>query len=74
MDYADDVTILAKTKREMNSAILALNEWCLRNRMQVNASKTKIFKFRTKGGWRADERTGFLLTGGAWRRCTRRPS
>lgn len=47
--YADDLTILAETKIEMNKILKALYEYCQLNKLEINLEKTKIVIFR-KGG------------------------
>ena len=44
--YADDIILIAKTEAELQSLLLALEEWCNLWQLYVNVTKTKIMHFR----------------------------
>ena len=47
--YADDIVIFASTAEELQHGLNLLSDYCLRWKLKVNVSKTKILIFR-KGG------------------------
>ena len=53
--YADDVVLLTETEDELQYLLNELNRWCDINKLEVNASKSKVVHFRTpskaKTGW-----------------------
>ena len=49
MLYADDIVIFANTAEELQNGLNLLSDYCLRWKLKVNVSKTKILIFR-KGG------------------------
>lgn len=50
LEFGDDVVMLAKTEREMNSMIERLEKYLDEKRLKLNRSKTKILRFRKGGG------------------------
>ena len=44
--YADDITIFASSAEELQTNLSMLSEYCSRNKLIVNTSKTKIMIFR----------------------------
>lgn len=48
--YANDIVLLAKEEDEMRSMISRLEEYMDRKGLELNANKTKIMRFRRKGG------------------------
>ena len=47
--YADDIVIFAASAQELQNNLNLLSEYCHRNRLKVNTSKTKIMVFRRGG-------------------------
>ena len=47
--YADDITIFASSAEELQTNLNMLSEYCSRNKLIVNTSKTKIMVFRRGG-------------------------
>ena len=47
--YADDITIFASSAEELQTNLNMLSEYCNRNKLIVNTSKTKIMFFRRGG-------------------------
>ena len=47
--YADDAAAVTTSNREMKNVLLTLKEWSEQNKLKVNASKTKMMKFRNGG-------------------------
>ena len=47
--YADDQVLLADSPHNMNRALAALYEYCLLNKLTVNAAKSKVLVFQRKG-------------------------
>ena len=45
--YADDVVLLTETEDELQYLLNELNRWCDINKLEVNASKSKVVHFRT---------------------------
>ena len=43
---ADDIILIAKSEAELQSLLLALEEWCNLWQLYVNVTKTKIMHFR----------------------------
>ena len=43
--YADDTVILSETDKDMQKGLDALSEYCTRNGLEINVSKTKIIVF-----------------------------
>ena len=43
---ADDVVLLAENEHDLQRMLDRLNDWCLANRMSVNASKSNVVHFR----------------------------
>lgn len=50
MAYADDIVLLAEEEEEMRSMIGRLEEYLDRKRLELNAGKTKIMRFKRGGG------------------------
>lgn len=48
--YADDMVLLAEEEEELNSMIERLEEYLDQKRLELNAKKTKIMRFRRGGG------------------------
>ena len=46
--YADDIVLLAPNPSSLQSLIDKLNVWCMKNRIAINTSKTKVIHFRNK--------------------------
>ncbi|KAL5015362.1 hypothetical protein ScPMuIL_009632 [Solemya velum] len=44
--YADDVVLLAETPEDLNELLDSLSDWCNRNCLFVNPSKSKVVHFR----------------------------
>ena len=44
--YADDVVLLAENANDLQCMFDMLNDWCLANRMSLNASKNNVVHFR----------------------------
>ena len=44
--YADDIVLLANTVKDLQKQLDCLHNWCVKWRMEVNVSKTKIVHFR----------------------------
>ena len=44
--YADDVVLLAQNAHDLQYMLDMLSDWCLANRMSVNASKKNVVHFR----------------------------
>ena len=44
--YADDLVLIADRPDTLNNLLQALNQWCTKNNMAINPSKTKIIHFR----------------------------
>ena len=42
--YADDKIVLAKTERELQSALDAVDEYCNNMQLTVNTQKTKVME------------------------------
>jgi hypothetical protein len=57
--YADDLAISASNRTTLQNAINTLNEWCQRNGMTINSTKTKVMKFSKGGGPSATDRNFF---------------
>lgn len=53
--YADDLVLLAEGKDEMKSMMERLERYLDKKRLELNASKSKIMRFR-KGGRRMEKR------------------
>ena len=47
--YADDITIFASSAEELQTNLNMLSEYCSRNKLIVNTSKTKHMVFRRGG-------------------------
>ena len=47
--YADDITIFASSAQDLQTNLNMLSEYCSRNKLIVNISKTKIIGFRCGG-------------------------
>ncbi len=43
--YADDTVILAESEKELQQQLDALHEYCIENKLSVNATKTKVMVF-----------------------------
>ncbi|KAI0978018.1 hypothetical protein GJ496_001780 [Pomphorhynchus laevis] len=48
--YADDLTILAASSEDVKWALSQLQLYCVKNKLTVNSTKTKIIKFRRDPG------------------------
>lgn len=48
--YADDMVLMAEKEDEMKSTIGRLEKYLDRKKLELKASKTKIMRFRKKGG------------------------
>ena len=46
--YADDIILLASSAGELKNMLKTVYKWCIRWRLKVNSSKTKIMHFRSK--------------------------
>ena len=46
--YADDVVLMADNAQDLQNMLDLLNDWCLANKMSVNASKSNVIHFRPK--------------------------
>lgn len=46
--YADDVSLLAESKEDLQIMLNVLYNWCCRWRLTINESKTQILHFRKK--------------------------
>ena len=44
--YADDIVLLAENEEELQQLLHELNLWCENNKLEVNASKSKVIHFR----------------------------
>ena len=44
--YADDIVLLADNKQNLQVLLNTLNEWCNRNDLSINVSKSNIVHFR----------------------------
>ena len=44
--YADDLVLIADKPNTLDKLLLALNQWCIENRMCINPDKTKIIHCR----------------------------
>ena len=47
--YADDIVLIGSTSMELERMLQKLSEWCIKWRVSVNVSKTKIVHFRKQG-------------------------
>lgn len=47
--YADDIVLLAEDEEGMRSMIGRFEEYLNKKRLELNANKTKIMRFRKKG-------------------------
>lgn len=47
--FADDAVALARTPTDMRAILVAVEEYCDRNSLTVNANKTKIVEFKNSG-------------------------
>ena len=47
--YADDIILIAKSEAELQSLLLALEEWCNLWQLYVNVDKTKIYTLDIQG-------------------------
>lgn len=48
--YADDMVLMAHEEEEMESMIVRLEEYLDKKKLELNASKTKMMRFRKGGG------------------------
>ena len=46
--YVEDVVLMADNAQDLQSMLDLLNDWCLANKMSVNASKRNVIHFRLK--------------------------
>ena len=46
--YADDIVLLADNEQNLQTLLNSLNDWCSRNDMIINVSKSNIVHFRTE--------------------------
>ncbi len=47
--YADDVALIAESAEQLQALLDILSRWCDRWRLGVNASKSAVMHFRTRG-------------------------
>jgi hypothetical protein len=47
MAYADDLVLVGKSPRELQSMINTCQAWCEKSRVEINIDKTKIMTFNT---------------------------
>jgi hypothetical protein len=47
--YADDIVVLAESQKDLQKMMNAVRAFCMRWRLQVNMSKTKVMAFGSKG-------------------------
>ncbi len=45
--YADDIVLIAGTEEDLNFLLDVLGHWCVENKMEINAAKSKVIQFRT---------------------------
>lgn len=50
LGYADDMVLMAKKEEELKSMMERLEEYLDGKRLESNARKTKIVRFRRRGG------------------------
>lgn len=50
LTYANDVMLLAEEEQDMRSILKRLERYLDRKRIELNAEKTKVMKFRKGGG------------------------
>lgn len=60
--FADDLSIIADTVIEMQKKIKVLEEYCIKWKMQVNLTKSKIVVFRNGGYLKESEKWFFMNT------------
>ena len=48
--YADDMVLVAEEEEEMRGMIERLEKYLKRKKLELNTEKTKIIRFRKKGG------------------------
>ena len=48
MIFADDIGIIADTRSALTKAIAIIEEWCLKNKMELNKRKSFIVFIKTK--------------------------
>ena len=46
--YADDIVLIAKNERDLQTLITCVSEWCMKWKLKINLGKTKIVHFRPK--------------------------
>jgi hypothetical protein len=56
--YADDIVVLAESQKDLQKMMNAVRAFCMRWRLQVNMSKTKVMAFGSKGVENLDVRWG----------------
>ena len=44
--YADDIVVLAENKRDIQSLLDIISEWCNNNKININRDKSKVVHFR----------------------------
>ena len=63
--YADDTTVMAKSKEELNSLLMKVKEESEKKRavLKLNVQKTKIMAFGPTTSWQIDGETMETMTG-----------
>ncbi|KAL1447284.1 hypothetical protein WDU94_007617, partial [Cyamophila willieti] len=54
--YADDLVVLSHSKIDLQKKMKAIEEYCERNKLEVNAEKTKVVVFRKSGKLSAQDK------------------
>ena len=48
MLFADDIAILADCRNSLTKAIKIIDEWCLKNKLELNKAKSNIVFVKSK--------------------------
>ena len=59
--YADDTTLMAESKEELNSLLMKVKEESEKVGLKLSIQKTKIMAFGPIASWRIDGVTDFIL-------------
>ena len=46
--YADDLVLISETENDLQCLLDVLSNWCIKNSMRINLSKTKVMHFRNQ--------------------------